>query len=187
MPTTHAWKGASGTYILDPAQYADGTAFAPGDTLAVGSGNPTIGSLGGSLGAGLAPLTTGTYQFAIAGTSAGLATDNIALDRGSAIAVTGAGSLEWVVQDQFVNNGAIQAGSAAAPGAVDIVMSATKPATLVNQGSITVQNGSLLRLQPITANGGFMNAAGGDGERRQRQPTRHGQHTTATAAPASAT
>jgi len=156
MPTTHAWKGASGTYILDPAQYTDGTAFVPGDTLVVGSGNPSIGSLG----AGLAPLTTGTYQFAIPGASAGLATDNIALDGGSAIAVTGPGTLEWVMQDQFVNNGAIQAGSAAAPGAADIVMSATKPATLVNQGSITVQNGSLFRLQPITASGGFVNAAG---------------------------
>ena len=154
MPTTHAWDSASG-YILDSTQYKDGTAFAPGDTLVVSSGDPTIGSTG----SGLAPLTTGTYQFTIPGATASLDTDNIALDSASTIAATGPGILEWLMQNQFVSSGAIQVGSATASGNVDVLMPTTDPATLTNRGSITVQNGSLFRLQTITASGAFVNAA----------------------------
>ena len=156
MSTTHAWKGASGPFILDPTQYKDGTAFVPGDTLVVGGGDPTIGSVG----SGLARLATGTYQFTIPGASAGLDTDNTALDAASAIAVTGPGPLEWLMQDQFVNGGAIQVGSAAAAGSAVVSMATLKPATLTNQGLVAVQNGSLFKLQPSTASGGFVNAAG---------------------------
>ncbi len=64
MTTTHTWKGASGPFILDPTQYNDGTAFAPGDTLVVSSGDPTIGSAGsnvldGGLGSNFVTGATG--------------------------------------------------------------------------------------------------------------------------------
>ena len=156
MPTTHIWKGASGPFIFDPTQYVDGTAFIAGDTLVVSSGEPTIVSTSST---GLANLATGTYQFAIPGATAGLQTSNITSDGASAMAVTGPGTLEWFMQNQFVSSGAIQVGSAAASGNVDVLMSTTDPATLTNQGSITVQNGSLFRLQTITTSSAFVNAA----------------------------
>lgn len=157
MPTTHVWKGASQKFIFDPAQYADGTAFIPGDTLVVGSGDPTAGPAGTG---GLATFATGTYQFNVAGATAGLETDNDALDGATVMAVTGPGTLEWLMFDQLVSSGAIQVGSAAAAGAADVVMSASHPVTLTNQGSITVQNGSLLRLQTVSSDGALVNAAG---------------------------
>ncbi len=64
------------------------------------------------------------------------------------------------MQDRLDNNGAMEVGSAAAPGNAVVSMAALKPATLTNQGSITVQNGSLFKLQPSTSSGAFVNAAG---------------------------
>jgi len=84
----------------------------------------------------------------------------LALNANSTIAVSGPGTLQWLMQDQFVNNGAIRVGSASASGNAVISMATLKPATLTNQGSITVQNGSLFKLQPITSAGAFVNAAG---------------------------
>lgn len=156
MAATHTWNGASGPYIFDPAQYLDGSAFAPGDTLVVSSGDPTIGSTGSNVAA----FRTGTFQFTIPGATAGLGTDNDALDAASTLAVSGPGTLEWLMQDQFVNNGAIQVGSAAASGSAVVSMATLKAVTLTNQGSVAVRNGSLLKLQPSTSAGAFVNAAG---------------------------
>ena len=156
MATTHTWNGASNKYIFDPTQYLDGTAFATGDTLVVNGGDPTIGSTSSTV----ANLITGTYQFTVTGSLANLGTDNIALHSVSTMAVTGPGTFQWFMYDQFVNSGAIQVGSAAGLGTADIVMATVSPATLTNQGTIAVQNGSLFKLQTSTSAGTFVNAAG---------------------------
>ncbi len=68
MPTTHAWKQISSGCVFDPANYADGTAFAPRDTLVINGGGPNAQSLSGNV----VPLTTGTYQFNTTGASSSL-------------------------------------------------------------------------------------------------------------------
>ncbi len=161
MPTTHIWNGANATatgslpYIYDRNYYTLAQPFAPGDTLFINSGTGGIGSVSGALAA----MTTGTYDFAPNGGFADLVTDNMVLDAASVMAESGAGKMQWFLGDQFVNAGAIVIGSAAASGNVDALSSS--PATLTNQGSITVQDSSTFQMQPIVITDAFVNSAGG--------------------------
>ncbi len=55
--TVHTWRPTNTGYILDPANYADGTAFAPGDTLAINGGTVNAFGQNGNVGT----LTDGNY------------------------------------------------------------------------------------------------------------------------------
>lgn len=162
MPTTHKWKPSASGFIYDPALYADGTAFAPGDTLVFNDGKP--GAQSGVPGFG--NLTTGTYQFSISGASASLQLTDLQLDGASTINVTGPGALTWNNYDQFANNGTIQVGSASASGTLNYYLYGTTSgsAAFANNGSVAVQNNSFMLIYPgaTGSNGGtVLNAAGG--------------------------
>ena len=158
MTAVHTWNGASGIYLYDPSRYVDGTPFNPGDTLIVSSGDPSAASAGSSV----APLKSGTYQFTPpAGGVAGLDTTNIDIDPYTVFAASGAGTFQWFIVGQLVNDGAIDVGSAAASGTLQASLSTLNPVVLTNRGTIDVQNNSLFRLKPSTATGSVVNAAGG--------------------------
>ena len=159
MPTTHTWKPTNTGYILDPANYTDGQAFAPGDTLVVNGGGPNAQSLSGNV----APLTTGTYQFNPTGVSSSLTLVNMQLDAASTVSVVGPQVLTWQVTGQFVTDGTVRIGSASAPGSVLFKMFdyGVTPASVTNTGSIMLQNGSRFQTDPILeSNDVFLNAAG---------------------------
>ena len=156
MPTTHTWKGASGTYLYDPTQYADDMPFAAGDTLVVSSGDPTVVSTTSSL----FPLVIGTYEFTPPGGGlANLSSLNVELEAASTLGAAGAGTVQWFLFDQFVNAGTIQVGSPTTSATVQGMLSTTYAVTFTNQGSILVQDGSLFRLQPSVADSTLVNAA----------------------------
>ena len=162
MPTTHTWKGAGSTlagpepYIYDATQYADGQPFEPGDTLVVNSGEPSVGSTSGNI----VNLTTGTYVFNAGSTGAGLDTNNMGLDAASTVAITGSGDFEWLFLNRFVSDGTIQVGSPSVSSKATLTMGNVGTPTLTNGGSITVQNNSLLKLQPAATNSALDNEAG---------------------------
>ncbi len=163
MPTSHTWKHLASGFLYDPAQYADGTAFAPGDTITFNDGAPGAQSASGSV----VSLTTGTYQFNVTGASASLALSNEQLDGASAIDVTGPGALTWTNGGQFANAGTIQVGSEAAPGTLNYNLYDTATSTgaaFTNSGTVSVQNNSLMLVNPgaVASKGGtVLNAAGG--------------------------
>jgi hypothetical protein len=163
MSTTHTWKGggnpnSSGPFIFDKSQYTDGQPFEPGDTLVVNSGQATIASRNGSL----IYLTTGNYVF----NGAALDTQHIGLDPASTLSVNGPGQFQWVLEDQFVNDGTIQIGSSAGSANAYIALynstaSSSNTVTLTNNGSITIQNNSPVLLQlAIDTPRMLINAAG---------------------------
>lgn len=161
MPTTHTWKPANNGYILDAPNYTDGAPFAPGDTLVINGGGPNAQGVGGNV----APLTTGNYQFNTVGASNSLRLTDIQVNAASTLSIVGPQILSWTSTDQFVNDGAIQLGSAAGPGKLLITLFDTSivgpPATITNTGSITLQNGSRFQTQIILdSNDVFLNAAG---------------------------
>ncbi len=49
MPTIHTWKPTTSGYFFDATNYADGTAFAAGDTLAVNGGIPNAMGVNGNV------------------------------------------------------------------------------------------------------------------------------------------
>ncbi len=163
MPTVHSWKPYASGCLYDPAQYSDSTAFAPGDTLVFNDGAPSTQSAS----AGVASLTTGTYQFNVTGASASLLLVNELLDGASAINVTGPGTLTWTNKGQFVNAGTTQVGSATASGTLTYNLfgdGTSTGAAFTNSGAVAVQNNSLMLINPgaISSNGGTVfNATGG--------------------------
>jgi len=73
--------------------------------------------------------------------------------------------LKWQSTAQFINDGAIQVGSMAAPGSILFKMHdlslARPPASVVNTGSITLQNGSRFQNYVLLDNNDvLLNAAG---------------------------
>ena len=111
MPTTHTWNGTGKTAngylnIYNQSLYTDGQPFQPGDTLVVNGGGPAAASNGG-----IVPLTTGTYLFNPPSSDDAFYTDNVALDASSVLSVSGPGKLNWLFNNQFVNNGSMQFGS----------------------------------------------------------------------------
>ncbi len=163
MPTVHSWKPYASGFLYGPAQYSDGTAFAPGDTLVFNDGAPSTQSAS----AGVASLTTGTYQFNVTGASASLLLVNELLDGASAINVAGPGTLTWTNKGQFVNAGTIQVGSATTSGTLTYNLfgdGTSNAAAFTNSGTVAVQNNSLMLINPgaISSNGGTVfNAVGG--------------------------
>ncbi len=161
MPTTRTWKPTNSGYILDAVNCTDGAPFALGDTLVVNGGGPNAQSLSGNV----APLATGSYQINPTGASTGLKLVNMRLDAASTLGVVGPQVLPWQSTGQFVTDGAIQVGSAAAPGSLIFQMSDLStggpPATITNTGSITLQNGSRFQTDIVLDNNDvFLNAAG---------------------------
>ena len=164
MPTVHKWKPYASGYIGDAAQFSDGTSLLPGDTIIVNNGNPNAASTGTSI----ATLTSGTYQFEITGANSGLVLDNIQLGGASAINVTGPGQLTWTARGQFVNDGIVRVGSKETWGNVAYNLygdpNSNAGGAFVNDGTLVVQNGSLMSIYPgaYSNQGGVLfNAAGG--------------------------
>lgn len=164
MPTTHTWNPnptTPGNFILDPTHYVDGAPFGAGDTLVVDAGHPGAAALPGTSSFTLA---TGAYVFNEAGgTNEDLEFQDIALDGGSSISVTGPKPLYWYAGDLFANGGAVQVGTAAAPGSVTYFPTATtttQQSQLVNGNAIQVQNGSLFSSQGNPAGETLVNDLG---------------------------
>lgn len=159
MPTSHTWKPHANGYILDPANYVDGTAFAEGDTLIVHDGvTDAVGRDGG-----FGYLRAGRYQFEVTGLQADLSLKDIGLTSGTTLSATGPGLLVWSGEAQFVNDGRIEAGSAAAPGDLryDFALSAVDP-TFTNNGRIALRNASSFVVNHLLSGTGgtFLNAPG---------------------------
>jgi len=94
--------------------------------------------------------------------------------------------LKWQSTAQFINDGAIQVGSMAAPGSILFKMHdlslARPPASVVNTGSITLQNGSRFQNYVLLDNNDvLLNAAGavlrgGFHNSRARRPATRSMH-----------
>lgn len=150
--TTHDWNSNATGLLYDPANYADGQAFEPGDTLVFDGGT----------GQWTGPLDTGTYLFNGSGGSNSLPLFDATLDGSSSIAESGTGQFLINSFGQFINNGSLQAGTADASGPMELIANenGAEAAGVTNNGQITVQNGSMLQIFPNTSTS-FVNAANG--------------------------
>ncbi len=161
MPTPHTWKPASTGYMFDPANYVDGTAFSPGDTLVVNAGHLGVAAAGSTLGA----ITAGTFAVnETGGADESLTFNNVALDGASSITETGALKLDWFAQNQFVNNGLVQLGTAAASGSVyydETATTTTQQSQFTNNGTLLLQNASLFDAYGDSAGSTLLNNPGG--------------------------
>ncbi len=162
MPTVHTWKPTSRGFMLAPANFVDGTAFAPGDTLVVNAGAPNAGA---AAGATLGTLTTGTFVFnETGGADESLLLNNVALDGASSLTVTGALKLNWSAENQFVNDGLVQLGTATASGSVfynEVATTTTQQSQLTNNGTLLLQNASLFEADGDSAGSTLLNNPGG--------------------------
>ncbi len=162
MPTVHTWKPASSGLMLAPSNFVDGAAFAPGDTLVVNAGYPNAGP---QAGAALGTLTTGAFVFnETGGANESLLLDNIVLDGASSITETGALQLNWYAEDQFVNNGLVQIGTASASGSVyydEVVTATAQQSQLTNNGTLLLQNASRFGASGASAGSTLLNNPGG--------------------------
>jgi len=112
MSNTHTWRPGNTGYMFDPANYLDGTSFTLGNTLNVHAGHLGIAALPGSK---LGMIRTGTFiATETGGADEDLTFNNVALDAASSLTETGKQKLYWYAQNQFVNGGLIQVGSAMA-------------------------------------------------------------------------
>ena len=150
--TTHNWNSNVVGYMFDPANYADGQGFAPGDTLVVASGRPVVVGVDQ-----LGVLTVGSYLFA---GSASVEMDNIELPPGGILGESTGPQFDMFTFGQFVNAGSFDIGSATQAGSVEDLMDRKNvAASFTNAGQITLQDGSLLRLYPSSASN-VVNASG---------------------------
>ncbi|WP_428391565.1 beta strand repeat-containing protein [Lichenicoccus sp.] len=145
----HDWKPDASGFILDPAEFTDGGAFTPGDTLVVGSGDPNANATNGAVGT----LTTGVYLFESTAAGVGARFQDIAFDASSSLIESGAGSLQMLTFGRFVSNGNFVVGTAAGAGSTQISMdsSPSSAASFTNTGHLAVQNASTLKFYPSTA------------------------------------
>ena len=164
MPTTHTWKPNANGFIYEAANYVDGVPFTAGDTLVLRDGSTNAAGVIG----GFEYLYSGRYQFEINGLQAGLALQNIGLDKATTLSAKGPGLLQWTGLQQFINDGRIEVGSAAAQGNLSYTLTNTfrlgeTDTTFTNTGAIALQNSSAFRLihSAIKLGGSFLNAAGG--------------------------
>ncbi|MGI3778348.1 MAG: beta strand repeat-containing protein [Janthinobacterium lividum] len=161
--TIHAWKPTASGFILDATRFADGLAFAPGDTLVVNDGAPSAQGSNGQVEA----LTPGTYDFDVTGASASLVLKNIRLDSATTLEKSGPGSLAMTVSGQLVNDGTIGVGTAASPSATGSVYMGLGTlggnTAVTNNGRIDVGGGASLILDAIldTPNIAFLNTSTG--------------------------
>ena len=145
MPTTHTWNPdptIPGNFILNPVHYVDHAPFAPGDTLVVNAGYPGAMALPGTP---YFTLVTGAYVFnETGGSNENLTFQDIALDGGSSLTVTGPQPLYWYAGNLLANNGLIQVGTTASAGNVTYFpVATTTQASLVNGNTFQLANGSL--------------------------------------------
>ena len=152
--TSHMWKNDTTGFILDPTDYVDGQAFAPGDTLVVASGRPQAFSPDDQP----ATLTPGSYLFA---GGAAVVFTNVELPSGGILGESSGPQFTMITAGQFVNAGAVDIGSPTLPGSTEVTMKATASAAagFTNDGQITIQNSSSLRLFPSSSSS-VVNAAG---------------------------
>ncbi len=160
--TTHTWVSGTTGFIYNSSDYVDGTAFSPGDTLIVGSGDPEAASTTSGV---VVPLLAGTYQFDPSTTGNGLVLQNVSLPSGSTILIDGSRQLAFTDLDQFVNNGLIQVGTATTPGVVafQVTDAAAFDGSFTNNGQLTIENQSTFTYEPTaTSDGNLTNTANGE-------------------------
>ena len=156
MPATHTWKPGVSAYIYDPAAYADGVGFTPGDSLVFN---------GGTLNAADGTLVSGTYQINAVSASNALYFVNITDAPGAVINVSGPLAVTWADFGTFVNNGVMVLGTPASKGTVNYNLydnNGSPNGAFENLGTIALQNGSSFNFnQGLSADGAFFNAGPG--------------------------
>jgi len=177
--------------LYDASHYGDKKAFVDGDTVDVTGGDAsavsTVAPLDGyGYGLGIGTLHPGTYNFHdLSKNDAFFTLSDVDMVNGVTVAVNGINSLEWTMDRTVINDGSIQLGSAAGSGKADLLFSTglssatgvgtgsgpptpvllinptDRPSQLVNNGSITLQNGSVLTTNPESSGATVVNAASG--------------------------
>ncbi len=150
--TTHTWNSNATGQLYDPTNYVDGQPFVPGDTLVFDGGT----------GLWTGALATGTYLFNGSSGSNSLSLFDATLDGSSTIAESGTSQFLINSFGQFVNDGTLEAGTAAASGPMELIsnVNGTEAASVTNNGQIIVQNGSVFQLFPLDQTS-FVNSASG--------------------------
>ena len=150
--TTHTWKSNVFGLLYAPGNYVDGLPFTPGDTLVFDGGT----------GQWTGVLNAGTYLFNGSGGSNSLSLFDATVTGSSIIAESGTGQFLINSFGQFVNDGSLDAGTTAAGGPMELIANynGAEAAGVTNNGQITAQNGSALRIFPNNPTT-FVNAARG--------------------------
>ena len=160
MAITHDWINGDSGFIYSASDYADGTAFNPGDTLVVTDGE--VNAAAAQAGQ-VASLITGTYILNSNSAGITLLLDNISLSATSSLDVYGSSGISWDGNEQLVNHGLIQIGnSQSSTSVIYDVRDGAQNGSITNDGTFTVQDNTVFNYdREQTNNGNFANLAGG--------------------------